>query len=95
MNGDRLREGGDAARAEMISADPQRVAASCASLRGMTNAVQATREPDIVQVMMMMLVSLFLFVCVGKVTVELLCPALNKLCLARFAHLVDFLLPLN
>lgn len=50
VNGHRLREGGDAASAEMVSADPRRVAASCASLRSMTSAISVTHEPDMVQV---------------------------------------------
>lgn len=50
ISGDRLRAGGDCATAEQVHADPRRVAAACAALRGMTNMISEATPPDVVQV---------------------------------------------
>lgn len=48
VNGDRLRHGGDCGRAELIEADPLRVAAAMSSLRAMSSV--GDRDPSITQV---------------------------------------------
>lgn len=48
VSGDRLRPGGDCERAELIEADPLRVAAAMASLKSMSSV--GDRDPDVVQV---------------------------------------------
>jgi glycine/D-amino acid oxidase-like deaminating enzyme len=50
VRGDRLRQNGDCARAELVLADPKRVAAATTSLKSMTSI--GDRKPDIEQACM-------------------------------------------